>query len=99
MATLFNRQSAGETALPESQFNFVANQTYYFTLTNDWLIFAVSNQKGESESNRTKPLKAGNISVQQSGMNSTESFRRTRCVVIGRVSRRKFGCFQLRFFR
>jgi hypothetical protein len=67
LATLFNRQTAGETALPESQFNFVANQTYYFTLTNNWLIFAVSNQKGESESSRTKPLKEGNISVQPIG--------------------------------
>ncbi len=67
LATLFNRQTKGETALPASQFNFVAGQTYYFTLTKNWLIFAVSTQQGESESRRTKALKEGNISVQPSG--------------------------------
>jgi hypothetical protein len=67
LATLFNRQTTGETALPASQFNFVADNTYYFTLTKNWLIFAVSTQQGESESRRTKPLKESNISVQPSG--------------------------------
>jgi hypothetical protein len=67
LTTLNNRQTTGEAALPGSQFNFVAGQTYYFTLTKNWLIFAVSTQQGESESGRTKPLKDGNISVQPSG--------------------------------
>jgi hypothetical protein len=67
LGTLFNRQTKGETALPSSEFNFVAGQTYYFTLTKNWLIFAVSTQQGESESRRTKPLNEGNISVQPSG--------------------------------
>jgi hypothetical protein len=67
MATLFNRQTTGETALPGSQFNFVVGQTYYFTLNSHWLIFAVSADQGELESGRTKPLKESNISVQPSG--------------------------------
>jgi hypothetical protein len=48
LSTLNNRQTTGEMALPGSQFNLVGGQTYYFTLTNHWLIFAVSAQQGES---------------------------------------------------
>ena len=67
LTTLFNSQKAGETALPGSQFNLVAGQTYYFTLTSHWLIFPVPAQQGESEASRTKPLKDSNIILQPMG--------------------------------
>jgi hypothetical protein len=67
LTTLFNSQKAGETALPGSQFNLVAGQAYYFTLTSHWLIFPVPAQQGESEASRTKPLKDSNIILQPMG--------------------------------
>jgi hypothetical protein len=67
LTTLFNSQKAGETALPGSQFNLVAGQTYYFTLTSHWLVFPVPAQQGESEASRTKPLKDSNIILQPMG--------------------------------
>lgn len=67
LATLFNSQKTGETALPGSQFGLVAGQTYYFTLTSHWLIFPVPAPQGESEASRTKPLKGSNIILQPMG--------------------------------
>jgi len=66
-AGLANLNSTGERTLPGSEYNLAADQTYYLTLTKNWLIFAVSAQQGESEAGRTKSIKERNILVQPGG--------------------------------
>jgi hypothetical protein len=67
LATLYFRSTKGEVAAPESQFNFVPGQTYYFALNPQGLVFAVPAQKGVSESKRTKPVKESSVSFQPTG--------------------------------
>ena len=71
-AGLANLNSTGERTLPGSEYNLVANQTYYLTLTKNWLIFAVSGQQGESEAGKTKPIKERNILVQPGGNETSQ---------------------------